>query len=302
MIDDDKKEDEFNFDIFESIHELFRRRRRQDMKNKNISMVFGGGGQALSPEFTAWRDRLTTLGYTKPSAAQQIKINTLFAGLSLDGNLSLMDIAYLFLQDGSKEAAKVNLITPASFEIAADIGTVNWASNDGMTGDGTTGALNTTWNASTNGVNFTRNSNCFFVWVMDTAIQASKMAMGCNLIETTGQGWMVNPRNTGDVVRSNNHNATTTSTAGATTAAGLISVVRTSSTEYQIYKNGVAFGSPIAQTSNAIVNLVCYICAIRQTTNPGLFYGNTIAFAGAGSGAINQLALYNRLNTFISNP
>lgn len=261
-----------------------------------------GGSLPINSSFQTWLDRLTTQGYTKPSAGQQVKLNTLFTGLASDGNLSLMDIAYMFLNDGSKEAAKVNLITPASFEIAADIGTVNWASNDGMTGDGTTGALNTGWNASTNAVQFLRDNNSFGVWVMDTAIQAAKIAMGAFLPETTGQGNYIQPRHTGDVYRSQSNNATITSTAGSITSAGLTSVVRLSSTEYQIYKNGVAVGSPIAQTSNAIVSLVWYICAARQQTNPGFFYGNTIAFAYTGRGTINQLSLYNRLNTFISNP
>lgn len=256
----------------------------------------------LDPGFEAWLDFLTLNAIGAPTSPQQAKIDDLFAGLSEDGNFNLLDIAYLFFQNGSKEAGKVNIKNPATFQIGADIGTVNWASNDGMTGNGTTGALNTGWNASTNGVNFTRNNNSFGVWVMDSAIQSAKMAMGALLAETTGQGCSVNPRNTGDVARSNNNNSTTTSTAGATTAAGLISAVRISSTQYQLYKNGVAFGSPIVQASNPIVNLVWYICAVRQTTNPGLFYGNTIAFAYAGSGNIDQLKLYNRLNTFISNP
>lgn len=259
------------------------------------------GVSSYNSSFQTWLDRLTTQGYTQPSVAQKQKLNTLFQGLSDDGNLALMDIAYMFMNDGSKEAAKVNLITPASYEIAADIGTVNWASNDGMTGDGTTGALNTTWNASTNGVNFTRNNNSFGVWVLDSGIQASKIAIGCILAETTGQGCVLNPRNTADVYRSQNNNGTTTSTAGATTAVGLTSCVRVASGEYKIWKNGVEIAT-ISQASAAIVNLVWYICAQRQTTNPGAFYGNTIAFAYTGSGSIDQLELYNRLNTFISNP
>lgn len=254
-----------------------------------------GGAEVINDDLQTWLDRLTTRGYTHPSSSQITKFNRLFNS----GVLDLMDIAYMLSNDSQEETGWVNLITPASFE-CTEIGTVNWASNDGETGDGSTGALNTNWNASSNGVNFTQNNNSFGIWVRDADIQASKSAMGAWRLETTGQGCYINPRNTSDVFRAQNNNNAGASIAGATTAVGLTSCVRVSSTHYQIYKNGVAVGSPVAATSAAIVDLVWYICAHRQTTNPGGYYGNTIAFAYAGSGNIDQEDLYNELAFFLT--
>lgn len=262
---------------------------------KKLDWYWRSGGAALNENLQTWLDRLTTRGYAHPSSSQITKYNRLFNS----GLLDLTDIAYMFSQNGQEETGWVNLPTPESFEITK-IGTVNWASNDGETGDGSTGVLNTNWNALSNGVNFTQNNNSFGVWVRDDSIQASKSAMGAWRLETTGQGCYLNPRNTSDIFRAQNNNGSGASIAGATSSIGLTSCVRVSSTEYQIYKNGVAAGSPVSATSAAIVDLVWYICGHRQTTNPGGFYGNTIAFAYAGSGNINQLDLYNELAFFLT--
>lgn len=262
--------------------------------NYNIIGRLNSGGGAINEDLQTWLDRLTTRGYTHPSSAQITKFNRLFNS----GVLSTMDIAHMLAATGQQETGWVNLPDPENFELTK-VGNVAWDSGQGQTGDGT-GALLTGFNPSLATYNFLQNNNSFGVWSNTDLLEAGKTAMGAFRIETTNIGNNLIVRHTGDNYRGKNQSGTDVSVAGATSALGLTSVVRVSSTHWQFYKNGVAVGSPIAATSQALQNLAFAIMASQGNSALYNFSQQKIAFAYAGSGNINQLDLYNELAFFLT--
>lgn len=256
------------------------------------------GGSSTNSTYQSILDKADAIGATIPNSSIQSKDNAFWGGLSEDGNLSLMDIAYLFGSSGSEEYCRINGVDPDVFYPTKN-GTINWTAEGGSAGGGAaTDYYSTGYNPSTSS-KFLQNNNSFGLYTKVDLLTASKNDMGIWRIETTGQGCYLSARNTGDVYRSQNNNATGSSTSGATSSIGLTSCVRVGSTEYKIYKNGVDAGT-VTQSSAAIQSLVWAICGAQGATAVYANSNRQIAFTYAGSGSIDQLKLYNRLVTRFS--
>lgn len=120
-------------------------------------------GQQFTAEYQAILNRATALGYTKPSAAQQIKQNNLIVNLKAAGIWNLLDVFYVFATDGSSDFATLNWINPSLFQ-CSKVNSPTFTSNKGFKGNGTTSYINTNYNYVLNGINYTVNSASRGLW------------------------------------------------------------------------------------------------------------------------------------------
>lgn len=174
---DEEEDDSFN--VFESIHELFRRRRRNAEVKRTIEFHGGGGGSSVDSSYQAVLDRGTALGYTLPSAGQQVKQNTLVAALKTAGVWDKLDILYVFANDVTGNFWKLNWKSPTTFEITEPGGALTKTSNVGINGNGTTIYAQTGWNPATNAVNYTLNDGSFSVYSNTDSTDAD-YDLGCS--------------------------------------------------------------------------------------------------------------------------
>jgi hypothetical protein len=111
----------------------------------------------FTAEYSAVLARGTALGYTLPSASVQAKQDTFLAALKSAGVWDKLDVFYCFAQDGSKEFATLNWKSPSANQCTL-VNSPTWTSNVGFKSDGATSYIDTNFNASTQGVQFTNNS------------------------------------------------------------------------------------------------------------------------------------------------
>lgn len=107
--------------------------------------------------------RGTSLGYTLPDSAQQVKQNTLLLSFKNDNVWAEMDVFYVFANNGSKEFGTLNWKNPSVHQCTL-VNSPTWASNGGFTGNGTSSYIDTNFNPLTHGVKYTLNNASFFSW------------------------------------------------------------------------------------------------------------------------------------------
>jgi hypothetical protein len=122
-----------------------------------IGLQFNKSAGGFTAEYQAVISRATDLGYTLPSASVQAKQDTFLAELKTSGVWDKLDVFYCFAQDGSKEFATLNWKSPSANQCTL-VNSPTWTSNVGFKSDGATSYIDTNFNASTQGVQFTNNS------------------------------------------------------------------------------------------------------------------------------------------------
>lgn len=116
-----------------------------------------GGG--FDPDYQAVLDYMTSEGYTLPTATTQEYQNTLVADLKSAGVWSKLDSFSVFATDGDSDAALVDwkrLVTMTA------VNAPTFTSLEGFTGDGVSAYIDTGYNPTTDGVNYTINDASVF--------------------------------------------------------------------------------------------------------------------------------------------
>lgn len=264
----------------------------QSEKKKALILLLTPTEEAFDSDYQAILDRATTLGYTLPSSSQQAQQNQLVLDLKSSGIWALLDVLYVFANDGSSGFATINWKSPSTHQVTL-VSSPTWTSNIGFNGNGTSSYLNTNWNPATNGVNYTLNSACFFAYVFDDqgVNDLSGSLSGSN-------GVFIRPKGPSNLT-ANRINDASNLAVSSTNAIGLHSMVRTGSTARALYKNGSSAGSD-SQVSTAIPSLNLFIGAYNNGGTPALFNTRQWSVFGAGSGSINQSSLYTNINTYVS--
>ena len=124
-----------------------------------VSSVYLGSNLVWSgtdSDYQAILDYATTQGYTLPSASQQALQNQLVVDLKDAGVWSKLDIFYLFATDGDSDFASINWKDPNTFEIT-EVNSPTFTTNQGFSSDGASSYLNTNFNLSTSGTNYTQD-------------------------------------------------------------------------------------------------------------------------------------------------
>ena len=115
-------------------------------------------GFAYEDEYQAILDRATTLGYSLPSDAVKLKQNTLLASMKADGVWAKLDVFYVFAVDNNASAfATLNWKNPNANQ-ASIASSPTFVNNGGFQGNGTSSFIDTNYNPSTQGVNYTLNN------------------------------------------------------------------------------------------------------------------------------------------------
>jgi hypothetical protein len=223
------------------------------MVNLNLNIVgTDTNTESYSSEYQTVLSRATTLGYTKPSASQRVKQNTLVEALKTAGIWDLLDVFYVFATNGGADFATLNWKSPSNFQISR-VNSPSFTSNVGFNSDGATSYLSTNWVATVNAVNFTLNSAGLGGYVSSAGISATSVDWGVQRIDSASQTYLQAETAANTYNSRLNANGNSNGT-GQVNAQGFWHQRRVGSTATNSvfnYKNGVA----LATTSVASVSL-----------------------------------------------
>jgi hypothetical protein len=115
------------------------------------------GGKKFSAQYQAILAEGTAQGYTLPSAGQQAKQNILLNTLISSGVWAKLDTLFVLANDGGASFACINWKNPSGTK-ATLVSSPTFTTNLGFNSNGSSSYIDTNFNASTQGVNFTNNN------------------------------------------------------------------------------------------------------------------------------------------------
>lgn len=238
-----------------------------------------------SAEVQAVLNRFT--GSEALTAAEILKVQTFVDGLVLDSMWSLIDEFWWFRNIGTEAKS---LIGFKNFT-ATKIGSPVWSSS----GWGTFSAgnmLNSGFNVSFNGYNFTQNNAMIGTWGNITGV-----GYLCGAYNIPGYGYVLMSGQSGNQYM----NTTVGGATGNLGSNAFKSLVRTASNLTRGYVNGVQAGGDITQLSSARPNLNLYIGGINNNGVSAGAYSGVVGcqIIGAGVG-IDHSQLNSRIVTLLS--
>lgn len=133
---------------------------------------------SFDADYQAILDRATALGYTKPSANQQILQNALVTSMKSAGTWAELDIFYMFANDGSQEFATLNWINPSAHQCTLT-NAPTFTSNQGFFGTGSS-YISTNYTPSTQAVNASLNLASRLMWVYSSLGSTGDFFAGTN--------------------------------------------------------------------------------------------------------------------------
>ena len=243
----------------------------------------------FSADYQAILDRSTTLGYTAPSAAQQILQNTLVTDLKTAGVWDKLDVFYVFATDGDSDFATLNWKAPSSHQVTK-INSPTFTADSGFTGDGSSSYLDTNFDPSVSGVNYTLNDASISIWnntfVLNNFITGVESStFNCIRMSSTSANQRINMGSS----------AALTPVANLSDSSKkLRQLNRTSSTNVTAFIDTTSTTHSGASTSIATQNQLI----LRSSP----FYSSTeVAFFGMGASLVSENAdFYSALNTYKS--
>jgi hypothetical protein len=257
-----------------------------------LPFVHAGG---FSAEYTAILARATALGYTLPSAAQQIVQNKLVLDLKTSGVWDLRDVIYSPANNGSKEFGTLNWKNPLVHQKTL-VSSPTWTSNLGYSGNGSSSYVDWNYNPATQGVQFTLNNHAYEAWNLNATAQQGVLlsAFGAAYCEISND----NP-NTRIIVYDSGVIGRLPAIASGQ-QNGWFMNERTSALDagWKTFKNNIDLGH-IGAASVLLPN-VNFRLFTRQG---GAFFGNgQVPFCGAGASLSTQQKTdyYNLINTYLT--
>lgn len=234
-------------------------------------------GFAYEDEYQAILDRGTALGYTLPSDSVKLKQNTLLASMKASGVWNKLDVFYVFAQDGSSAFATINWKNPNANQSTL-VNSPTFVNNGGFTGNGTSSYIDTNFNPSTQGVNYTLNnaSRYFFTHAIS----------GINAFD--GVSANNNNRMMRQSVTSHRINSLALTLSAAfdyTSVVNTKSIHRTSATSVTLYNSTT--GTTLTQASATLENANQLV--LRASTNYG---AHTCAAYAMGASMISEHATF----------
>jgi hypothetical protein len=199
----------------------------------------GGGG--FDSDYQAVLNYATTQGYTLPSSGQQTLQNQLVLDLKAGGIWNKLDTFAVFATDGDIDFALIDWIRLTQYTA---VNSPTFTTNVGFQGNATSSYVDTNFNPSTSGVNYTQNnaSRYFFphAFVLTTRLDGTT---------TTGQNSLRRGSFTSQTI---NTTAPLAITFDITTVINPKSIHRTSLTSVNLFNGTV--GTTNTQTSVSILN------------------------------------------------
>ncbi len=222
---------------------------------------------------------------------------TLINGLVADGVWAKLDVLVIFAtQDAT--TARLNLIQNSANPTL--VSTPTFTADRGYAGNGTTTYLNSQFNPSTFGGQFTQNSASLAVWDRTIGAAAGLFAQMGATDGSTNTDFFI--RLTGDLADFRMNAAIGATYPTNTTTDGFFVGNRSSSTAVQQYRNGAAMTAIGAVTSGAPPNLNFFVCG--RNNSAAFDRGTTdqiAAYAIGGSLSSTDVTnFYNRMQTYMT--
>jgi hypothetical protein len=256
----------------------------------------GGGGAAvvsLDPSAVSWRTAVISNGGTV-SAARFTLVNTMIAGMRSDGVWAKLDGLWIFAGENTPSALTDMVATRlATTAVSAPTFTID----RGYTGDGVANHVDTTWNPTTNAVNFSNNSAHWSVWSLTAGANAT-FDFG-NVYGASGNHILCEFTDTNAYFRVNSTNAGPTS--GPSPGNGHFMGSRTSAVQVDGYRNGGSIGTSGADAESNPESRAVWACGCNDGTTP-VFSTRQQAMCSMGGGltAGDATNFYNRLRTYMT--
>jgi hypothetical protein len=249
-------------------------------------IIQSSGG--FDSSYQAVLDYATTQGYQKPSYAQQIKQNKLVVDLKNAGIWAKLDTFAVFATDGNRNYALIDWKRLTDY---TGVNTPDFTTNGGFAGNGTSSYIDTNFNPSTQGVNYTLNNAGRYMWVDNR--QSNGIWEGN---DTTNYNISANRNGTNTVKV--NQDAAVTSSAVNFQFDGFKSINRTSTTDLVCFRTTSIFNT--TATSTSIANSNQFID--RSGPLIGGVYGTTrFRIYGMGASMVSEnTAFNNALNTYLT--
>jgi hypothetical protein len=248
-------------------------------------------GIVYDDDYKAILNYATTLGYTLPSVPQQVKQNKLVVDLKNAGIWSKLDTFGVFATDGSSNFA---LIDWKRLSLLTAVNSPTFTTNQGFNGNGTSSYINSNYNPTANGVNFTRNNASLGVYLLSNPSGDLVYIGGYSDV---GILTLINPNRGTPLGRMNDTAPFPTTGLSAT---GLISQNRPNSTTRNIYANGTLHESGTS-ASTGLPNANFYILALNGNGSISLPTTAKVSMHYCASDlTANQSDFSTAINTYIN--
>lgn len=254
------------------------------------------GGNGVIPPSAA--ENVIAAMSPAPNAARATRIITLVTTLQIEDVWDDVDILYIEAAH-SEQAAKLNWKATASFALT-EVGTVTFQVDEGLTGDDTTGILDTGWIPNTHGVNFTLNDASYGAWSLTNAVNAD-VIMGCRTSAAVGQTFM-NTRGAGDLATMRINQDVAGASMSNADSSGFFIAQRTANNAVELFRNDVSLGTK-ADASTSLPTVALYLLGINTGGSAGSFsaFQTSVHFAGKSLTAGKRTAFYNALIAYFLN-
>ena len=239
---------------------------------------------AFDADYQAVLDYATTQGYTLPSESQQLLQNQLVVDLKDGGIWSKLDSFAVFATDGNSDFALIDWIRLSQYTA---VNSPTFTTDGGFSGDGISSYIDTNFNPSTSGVNYTLNNAGRYFWV-DNRILGSRWEGSINSTSTN------HTRNENSAAMNINAAASSMSAAVNFAVDEFHAINRTSSTNLELFTNTTQFSR--TQTSTAISNSKQSIFRTNLS-----FVNVRFRFYGMGASLVSENTdFYNAINTYFT--
>lgn len=228
----------------------------------------------FTAEYKAVLDKAISFLYTLPTTATQQKQNKLLKSMKADGVWAKLDVFYVFAVDNNASSfATLNWKNPNANQSTL-VSSPTFVSNGGFTGNGASSYIDTNFNPSTQGVNYTLNnaSRYFFTHAISgvSALDGIMSSNNNRMIRTSVTSQRINSGAT-SLLTPFDFNSTINTK----------SIHRTSATSVTLYNSTT--GSTLTQASSALENANQLV--LRASTNYG---AHTCAAYAMGASLISE--------------
>lgn len=205
--------------------------------------IIQSGGVVFDTDYQAVLTYATSLGYTLPSLSQRTKQNQLMLALKAGGIWSKLDTFAVFANDGG---SNFGLIDWKRLSLYTAVNSPTFTSNQGFQGNGTSSYIDTNFNPTTQGVNYTLNNASRYIYSRINA--ANKVYDG--VVSSTANSITSFDSALHRINQGGNNLSATFAFGGST---GVKSIHRTSSTSVTLY-NAKSASSGLTATSTSRPN------------------------------------------------
>ena len=179
----------------------------------------------LDADFFAVLSRAFVLSFTRPNAAGARHLNAFAIDLKLNGFWSQLDVLYVFINNGSSNFSLLNWKTPNNHQCTLT-NAPTWTSNGGFTLNGSSQSIDTNFNPSVSGVNYTLNNAGRYAFCRRTVGTAGSRIDG-NTVALNDNSMVISSSSQTNTI---NSGTTLPAVAASTFVSGLHAIMRTSST------------------------------------------------------------------------